>query len=208
VTDRPGLARVMHLTREVQPNGYGHPVCNQPGPRANVTTDGALVTCKWCVRIAVLPHPRPPRRGSETRCRTVPVAFRLLPAERDRLSAEARRRDVSLAELIRSSALAAVQPDQTGASRPGNRSCPRCSGQNPNICLCLEDCGHGDCAASGMPGGAAGPESGRLAEAVRLLGEVLHLQMHGERAPGGNETWADLDLRLETFLRSLSEEER
>lgn len=39
--------------------------------------------------------------------------------------------------------------------------------------------------------------------AVKLLEEALHLRMNGERAPGGNETWRDWDLRAETFLRSL-----
>jgi hypothetical protein len=39
--------------------------------------------------------------------------------------------------------------------------------------------------------------------AVRLLEEALHLRMNGERAPGGNETWRDWDLRAETFLRGL-----
>jgi hypothetical protein len=38
---------------------------------------------------------------------------------------------------------------------------------------------------------------------IALLEEALHLRMNGERAPGGNETWRDWDLRTETFLRSL-----
>ena len=39
-------------------------------------------------------------------------------------------------------------------------------------------------------------------EAVRLLGEALHLRMNGERAPGGNETWAEWNRKAETFLRA------
>jgi hypothetical protein len=39
-------------------------------------------------------------------------------------------------------------------------------------------------------------------EAVRLLEEALHLRMHGERAPGGNETWREWDRKTEAFLRS------
>lgn len=40
-----------------------------------------------------------------------------------------------------------------------------------------------------------------LWHARALLEEALHLRMHGERAPGGNETWADWDLRAEGWLR-------
>jgi len=43
---------------------------------------------------------------------------------------------------------------------------------------------------------------------VLLLEEALHLRMHGERAPGGNETWRDWDRKAETFLRSLLPPER
>lgn len=38
-------------------------------------------------------------------------------------------------------------------------------------------------------------------EAVQLLRDVHHLRVHGERAPGGNETWAEFDRRCEDFLR-------
>lgn len=38
-------------------------------------------------------------------------------------------------------------------------------------------------------------------DAVWLLTYALHLRMHGERAPGGNETWATFDRRCEEFLR-------
>jgi hypothetical protein len=38
-------------------------------------------------------------------------------------------------------------------------------------------------------------------EAVGLLEEALHLRMNGERAPGGNETWRDWDLRAEQFMQ-------
>jgi hypothetical protein len=37
--------------------------------------------------------------------------------------------------------------------------------------------------------------------AVRLLEEALHLVQNGERAPGGNETWAAWARKTETFLR-------
>lgn len=39
-------------------------------------------------------------------------------------------------------------------------------------------------------------------EAVRLLKYALHLRMHGERAPGGNETWQQFDRDAEAYLRS------
>lgn len=39
--------------------------------------------------------------------------------------------------------------------------------------------------------------------AVALVQYALHLRMHGERAPGGTETWAEFDRRAEEFLRSL-----
>ncbi len=48
-----------------------------------------------------------PRR-SESRQRTAMVALRLLPAERDHLSAAARDRQVSVSELIRASVLGAT----------------------------------------------------------------------------------------------------
>jgi len=48
------------------------------------------------------------RKRSEVRQRTEVVALRLLPGERDRLTAAARNRKVSLSELIRSSALEAI----------------------------------------------------------------------------------------------------
>jgi hypothetical protein len=39
--------------------------------------------------------------------------------------------------------------------------------------------------------------------ARQLLEEALHLGMHGERAPGGNETWAEWHRKNEAYLRSL-----
>jgi hypothetical protein len=39
------------------------------------------------------------------------------------------------------------------------------------------------------------------ATAIRLLEEALHLCQNGERAPGGNETWADWERRTEACLR-------
>jgi hypothetical protein len=53
------------------------------------------------------------------------------------------------------------------------------------------------------PGRAAALGYAYKTPAVRLLEEALFLRMNGERAPGGNETWHDWDLRAETFLRSL-----
>ena len=38
--------------------------------------------------------------------------------------------------------------------------------------------------------------------AIRLLEEALHLLTNGERAPGGNETWAGWHREAETFLRA------
>jgi hypothetical protein len=42
----------------------------------------------------------------------------------------------------------------------------------------------------------------RAATAIRLLESALHLRMHGERAPGGTETWDRWDRDAEAFLRS------
>lgn len=44
-------------------------------------------------------------------------------------------------------------------------------------------------------------------EAVKLLRQALHLRTHGERAPGGTETWADWDRRAETLLRGVDRHE-
>ena len=41
-----------------------------------------------------------------------------------------------------------------------------------------------------------------IADATRLLKYALHLRTHGERAPGGNETWALFDRECEHFLRN------
>jgi hypothetical protein len=40
-----------------------------------------------------------------------------------------------------------------------------------------------------------------LAEAMELVEYSLHLQMYGERAPGGDETWHELNRRTEAFVR-------
>ena len=40
------------------------------------------------------------------------------------------------------------------------------------------------------------------AEALRLLRLGLHLRMYGERAPGGNETWAEWDRDTERLIRA------
>lgn len=50
---------------------------------------------------------------------------------------------------------------------------------------------------SGTPGGSM-----RHAEAFALLRQAHHLRTHGERAPGGSETWADWDRQAETLLRA------
>jgi hypothetical protein len=47
-------------------------------------------------------------------------------------------------------------------------------------------------------------EGPRLDDAILLLEYALHLRQHGERAPGGNETWAEFDRRCEAFLRQVS----
>jgi hypothetical protein len=41
-------------------------------------------------------------------------------------------------------------------------------------------------------------------QAVQLIKYALHLRMHGERPPGGDETWAEFDRRAEAFLRGLA----
>ena len=71
--------------------------------------------------------------------------------------------------------------------------------------------GHGDFILPGQVVGAGAGvavwnEGNALSEAVRLLEEVLHLRQNGERAPGGNETWADLDRKVEEFLRGLGDQ--
>jgi hypothetical protein len=38
--------------------------------------------------------------------------------------------------------------------------------------------------------------------ARKLLEYAYHLRVHGERAPGGTETWAEFDRRVEAFLRA------
>lgn len=48
---------------------------------------------------------------------------------------------------------------------------------------------------------SARQELEQLPEAVRLLAYALHLRMHGERAPGGNETWSQFDRDAEAYLR-------
>jgi hypothetical protein len=42
----------------------------------------------------------------------------------------------------------------------------------------------------------------QAAEADRLVAYALHLRMHGERAPGGNETWRQFDRDAEAYLRA------
>jgi hypothetical protein len=45
-------------------------------------------------------------------------------------------------------------------------------------------------------------DEAELSEAIKLLEYALHLRMYGERAPGGNETWAQWDRDAEVFLRA------
>lgn len=40
-----------------------------------------------------------------------------------------------------------------------------------------------------------------LIELRALVTYALHLRIHGEMAPGGNETWAEFDRRAEMLLR-------
>lgn len=40
------------------------------------------------------------------------------------------------------------------------------------------------------------------ARATRLVELAMHLRMHGERAPGGNETWAEFDRMADQFLHA------
>lgn len=59
-----------------------------------------------------------------------------------------------------------------------------------------------------LPGGESTSAQLRRVEQERddligLLSYVLHLRQHGERAPGGDETWAEFDRRAEAFLRGL-----
>ena len=42
----------------------------------------------------------------------------------------------------------------------------------------------------------------REGHAAELVEEALHLRMYGERAPGGDETWAEWDRKAEAFLRA------
>jgi hypothetical protein len=52
-----------------------------------------------------------------------------------------------------------------------------------------------------MPAGMLASMTSDEDTAIRLLEEALHLRRNGERAPGGNETWADWTRRSERFLR-------
>lgn len=42
-----------------------------------------------------------------------------------------------------------------------------------------------------------------LLDALQILDYAMILRMHGERAPGGNETWAEFDRVAERFLRKV-----
>lgn len=43
----------------------------------------------------------------------------------------------------------------------------------------------------------------QLSTATQLIRYAVHLRMHGERAPGGTETWQQFDRDAEAFLRGL-----
>lgn len=59
-------------------------------------------------------RPGTAKTRSESRQRTALVALRLLPHERDSLAQAARSRGITLSELIRSSAMKAVDEGETG----------------------------------------------------------------------------------------------
>ena len=61
--------------------------------------------------------------------------------------------------------------------------------------------------ASGVDGSRCGDSNGSTGhtEALALLRQALHLRTHGERAPGGGETWADWDRQAETLLRAVDQ---
>jgi hypothetical protein len=70
-------------------------------------------------------RPGPARTRSESRQRTVLVAFRLLPNEREKLAEAAHSRGITLSEFLRSSALQAVgtqlKPDTRGTDASGSQ---------------------------------------------------------------------------------------
>lgn len=61
--------------------------------------------------------------------------------------------------------------------------------------------------ASGVDGSRGGDSNGSTGrtEALALLRYALHLRQHGERAPGGNETWHEFDQRAEALLRGIDD---
>lgn len=61
--------------------------------------------------------------------------------------------------------------------------------------------------ASGVDRSRGGDSNGSTGhtEALALLRYALHLRQHGERAPGGGETWADWDRQAETLLRAVDQ---
>lgn len=71
---------------------------------------------------------------------------------------------------------------------------------NGNMWARCESCGRPDYLGEAIQSSPASAHYG-LAEAVRLLEYALHLRQHGERAPGGNETWAQFDRECEALLR-------
>lgn len=66
-----------------------------------------------------------------------------------------------------------------------------------------ESAEHGS-GVDGSRGGDSNGSTGRT-EALALLRYALHLRQHGERAPGGGETWADWDRQAETLLRAVDQ---
>ena len=68
----------------------------------------------------------------------------------------------------------------TPAGRPASFECPRCGCVNCRGCYCHED------------------------PFEHLVAEALHLLVNGERAPGGDETWAAWATSAETQLRHIA----
>ena len=62
---------------------------------------------------------------------------------------------------------------------------------------------HTSCTSCARVLDSATNERERAERAKALLERVLHLRMNGERAPGGTETWRDLDRDIERYLRGL-----
>lgn len=58
--------------------------------------------------------------------------------------------------------------------------------------------------ATAFLGGWADHQAKVASEAVRLVALALHIRQYGERAPGGDETWAQFDRDADALLRHRS----